>query len=293
MLLSEAFLKRTLKVIKNVEKLLEDPTEDNLHNLRVESRKLESLLMNLGVLSGNNDYLHHLKSIRRFIKLFGPSRETDVCLLILKEYTENNKQDDALKIFAELLGNDSIRLRRKIFTSKRLVDFLLSKTALEDYVRNKMFSETEEISIESFCGYLAKSLSALYEKMFVLKLPVVSSEENKKELHKLRLRAKPLRYTLDLINEVIGLTLTVSGQGIKNIVNLAGSIHDLDVLIKKALEARSSIAVSSDPEEQNKYFEKFDIFLETVQAKRKEEYSELKKTLKMYDEETGRKLVLL
>lgn len=292
MLLSEAFLKRTLKVIRNVEKLLEKPSEENLHDLRVESRKLESLFLNLGSLSSNNEYTEYLEKIKKFIKLFGPSRETDVSIEITDGYISYKKSDNKLLLsFSDGLKNSSVKLRKKIFTSRKLVDFLLSKSELEDFVRNKMFPLECGISIDEFCKYLGKSLLKLYDDMILYKDTVVADNKNKRELHKMRLKAKPLRYTLDLVNEIIGLELTEKGKGVKDIVNLAGKIHDYDVLLEKAEEFISDFSVSSNQSAQPDILNEFKEFQDFMRNSRQELYIELKELLKSYSSGTGSVLV--
>lgn len=279
-------------MIRNVEKLLEKPSEENLHDLRVESRKLESLFLNLGSLSCSEEYIGYLKKIKKFIKLFSPSRETDVCIEITEEYISNRISENKLLLsFSDSLKESSVKLRKKIFTSRKLVDFLLSKSALENFVRSRMFNSVPEITIEEFCKYLGKSLTKLYDDMIFYKDTVVADKENIKELHKMRLKAKPLRYTLDLINEIIGLELTENGKGIKDIVNLAGKIHDYDVLLQKAEEFISDFSEINDQPPQPGILNEFKEFQDFIRKCRDELYIVFKETLKEYSSETGSELV--
>ncbi len=233
-MVKDIFLKRTLNVIRNVDKFLKKPDENYLHEIRTESRKLESLFMTLGELSDSKEYKVYLRKLKQFIRLFSPSRETDVCIQITEEYLKIKTDNSLILKFLDNLKTLSVEQRRRIFVNKKLVDFLLSKATLEDFIRNKMFASVEEISHEKVSKYLGIQVCFLYDKMMIYKDDVLSGPENKKQLHKMRLRAKPLRYTLDFLNEVLGLRLSDMGNKIKTMVALAGEIHDYDMIIEKA-----------------------------------------------------------
>lgn len=281
----DIFLKRTLKVIQNVEKFLKRPDEKYLHELRTESRKLEALFITLGELSGNNDYKVYLRKLKQFIKLFSPSRETDVCINMTNEYLNNTgTENPILQKFYENLKTLSVQQRKQIFVSKKLINFLLSKSSLEDYVKNKMFCSSEEVSTEKVSRFLGIQVGYLYDKMMINKEEVLSSSENKEQLHKMRLRAKPLRYTLDLINEVIGLPLSERGMKIKNMVALAGEIHDYDMLIVKAEEFKD-IVINNQIELTEEIVACMDVFIEHLNKNRKKDYLNFKSLVSEIDSE--------
>lgn len=53
------------------------------------------------------------------------------------------------------------------------------------------------------------------------------------ELHRMRIAAKRLRYTLELFEPVVGKSLSEAIEAMKEVQELLGSIHDLDVLTPK------------------------------------------------------------
>lgn len=275
-MVKDIFLKRTLNIIRNVDKFLKKPDENYLHEIRTESRKLESLFMTLGELSDSKEYKVYLRKLKQFIRLFSPSRETDVCIQITEEYLKIKTDNSLILKFLDNLKTLSVDQRRRIFVNKKLVDFLLSKATLEDFIRNKMFSSAGEITPEKVSKYLGVQVCFLYDKMMIYKDDVLSGPENMKQLHKMRLRAKPLRYTLDFLNEVLGLRLSDMGNKIKTMVALAGEIHDYDMIIEKA-EKFEALARQYQKDDTNKDSDNsISAFINHLKNKRIQDYSKFK-----------------
>ncbi len=275
-MVKDIFLKRTLNVIRNVDKFLKKPDENYLHEIRTESRKLESLFMTLGELSDSKEYKVYLRKLKQFIRLFSPSRETDVCIQITEEYLKIKTDNSLILKFLDNLKTLSVDQRRRIFVNKKLVDFLLSKATLEDFIRNKMFLSAGEITPEKVSKYLGVQVCFLYDKMMIYKDDVLSGPENMKQLHKMRLRAKPLRYTLDFLNEVLGLRLSDMGNKIKTMVALAGEIHDYDMIIEKA-EKFEALARQYQKDDTNKDSDNsISAFINHLKNKRIQDYSKFK-----------------
>ncbi|MFA7359623.1 MAG: CHAD domain-containing protein [Candidatus Kapaibacterium sp.] len=284
-MVQDIFLKRTLNVIRNVDKFLKKPEENYLHEIRTESRKLESLFMTLGELSGSKEYKEYLRKLKQLIRLFSPSRETDVCIQITEEYLKF-KTDNSLVIkFLDNLKTLSVEQRRRIFVNKKLVDFLLSKATLEDFIRNKMFSSAGEITPEKVSKYLGVQVCFLYDKMMIYKDDVLSGPENMKQLHKMRLRAKPLRYTLDFLNEVLGLRLSDVGNKIKTMVALAGEIHDYDMVIDKAEKFESLARQYQNDDTDKDSDSSVSVFINHLKNKRFQDYTKFKSLVLEIDSE--------
>lgn len=283
-MVKDIFLKRTLNVIRNVDKFLKKPDENYLHDIRTESRKLESLFITLGELSGSKEYKVYLRKLKQFIKLFSPSRETDVCIQITVECLKITADNNLIVKFLDNLKTQSVEQRRRIFVDKKLVDFLLSKSSLEDFIRNKMFESVVEISREKISRFLGIQVCFLYDKMMIYKNDVLSGPENKNQLHKMRLRAKPLRYTLDFLNESLGLQLSDVGVKIKTMVALAGEIHDYDMLIEKVEEfVNIAKQYQIKPSEEIDSF--MDVFIQHLNNKRNLDYLNFKTLITEIDSE--------
>lgn len=283
-MVKDIFLKRTLNVIRNVDKFLKKPDENYLHDIRTESRKLESLFITLGELSGSKEYKVYLRKLKQFIRLFSPSRETDVCIQITEEYLTINVDNTMILKFLDNLKTLSVEQRRRIFVNKKLVDFLLSKSSLEDFIRNKMFESVGEISHEKISRFLGIQVCFLYDKMMIYKNDVLTGPENKNQLHKMRLRAKPLRYTLDFLNESLDLKLSDVGIKIKTLVALAGEIHDYDMLIEKVEEFKN-IAKQYQVQSSEEIDSYLDVFIQHLNNKRNQDYLNFKALVTEIDSE--------
>jgi len=232
--LNEIFLKSTILIIYNFEKYIEEPGEEYLHQVRVSARKLENLFETFGKLSVHKDYSTYLKIIKDIIKLFSSKREIDVCLIMTLDYFRIVKTENLLfKNFFLHLQKQNKKLGNGIFKSKKLMSFIQKKESLVKFVRTDLFSDSINISKSDAKVYLMNTIPALYKKFMAYKDEVINNPENKNTLHKMRLKAKPLRYTIDLLIEMFEIKFPFQNNNIKNFVNTAGYIHDIDMLIER------------------------------------------------------------
>ncbi len=258
--ISEVFLNRSLAFIYNLEKFVDEPIEENLHQSRVSGRKLESLFEAFGQMS-NSDYNVYYTQIKNIIKLLSASREADVCILLTREYYREIKKENILiRNFLSHLMRNSKQLREKIFKKKEIEYFLNVKDSFEKYVRLDLFSGDTCITMEDARYYLWLMIPKLYDRVFDFKDVVISNPSDKKKLHKMRLKAKPLRYLLEFANEAFDCHLADLHYQIKEFVEQGGLIHDIDMLIER--------------------IEKFAVFLENL--KNKEKIISKDKSLKVF-----------
>jgi len=232
--LNDIFLNSTLSVIHNVENYIEEPDEETLHQVRVSARKLENLFETLGKLSGHKDYNINLKIIKGIIKLFSSKREIDVCLILILEYFRIVKTENLL--FKDFFGNlqkQTHKLGNDIFKNKKLKSFIQNKESFEKFIRVDLFSGLISITKSDAKEYLMNTIPVLYKKFMVNKDEVINNPENKKALHRMRLKAKPLRYTIDLAIEIFEVKFLFQDDKVKSFVNMAGYIHDIDMLMER------------------------------------------------------------
>ena len=70
------------------------------------------------------------------------------------------------------------------------------------------------------------------------------------ELHRMRIAAKRLRYTLELFEPAVGKSLSEAIEAMKEVQELLGAIHDLDVLTPRLVQAlRRALRPGRRPEE--------------------------------------------
>ena len=217
--LNDIFLKSTLSVINNVENYIEEPEEEALHQVRVSARKLENLFETFGKLSDHKDYNTYLRLIKDIIKLFSSKREIDVCLIMTLDYFRIVKTENLLfKNFFGHLQKQTHKLGNDIFKSKKLKNFIQNKESLEKFVRMDLLSGLINITKSDTKEYLMNTIPALYKKFMMYKDEVIINPANKKALHKMRLKAKPLRYTIDLAIEIFEIKFPLQENKVKNLL---------------------------------------------------------------------------
>lgn len=127
----------------------------------------------------------------------------------------------------------SNHLREKIFKKKEIEYFLILKESYEKFVRFDLFPGDKYITMDDARNYLFLIIPKLFDKVFDFKDVVISNPYDKKKLHKMRLKAKPLRYLVEFANETFDCNLTDIQYQIKEFVEQGGLIHDIDMLIER------------------------------------------------------------
>jgi CHAD domain-containing protein len=270
--ISEVFLNRSLAFIYNLEKFAEEPIEENLHQSRVSGRKLESLFEAFGQMS-NSDYKVYYNQIINIIKLLSASRETDVCISLTKEYyREINKENILIRNFLNHLMRHSKHLREKIFKKKEIEYFLILKESYEKFVRFDLFPGDTYITMDDAKNYLYLIIPKLFDKAFDFKDVVLSNPSDKKKLHKMRLKAKPLRYLVELANETFDCNLADIHYQIKEFVEQGGLIHDIDMLIERIVKFNDVLDKLKNKEKIISKDKSLKVFIKYLKTRRNVEY---------------------
>jgi CHAD domain-containing protein len=231
--ISDVFLSRAFAFLYNLEKFTDDPVEENLHQSRVSGRKLESLFEAFGHLS-SSDYKTYYNQIVNIIKLLSTSRETDVCITLTKEYYKQIKTENIIIInFLNHLLRYSKQQRKRIFKNNEIESFINNKEAFEKFIRLELFTGNTNITMNDARNYTRLIIPKLYDKAFIYKDAVLNNPSDKKKLHKMRLKSKPLRYLVEFANEAFDCNLTDLHYQIKEFVEQAGLVHDIDMLIER------------------------------------------------------------
>lgn len=271
-LLSDVFLNRSFAFLHYLEKFVEDPVEENIHQSRVSGRKLESLFEAFGQLSCG-DYNTFYKQIVNIIKLLSASRETDVCISMTKDYYHQIKVGNfVLSNFLNHLVRNSKLQRKRIFKDNTILDFINGKDSFEKFIRYDMFGGSDIISLDTARKYTLVILPKLYDKVFDYSDTVLDNPSDKKKLHRMRLKAKPLRYLVEFANEVFNVNLDVVQHKIKEFVEQAGLIHDIDMLIERVNKFSEILSNIKNKDRVISKDKSLNVFVKYLNAERKEEY---------------------
>ena len=271
-LLSEVFINKNLLFIKNLENFIKEPTVENIHQSRVAGRRLESVFGFFGKLS-NTDYTSHFSKIAHIIKLLSNSRETDVCISMTKDYCKQIKEDDpVLTSFLNHLIRNSKYQRKRVQKNSIILDFVKDKDSFIEFLMSDMFASGKEITLHNAKEYFWSAIPELYNITFGYSEAVLNNPSDKKKLHKMRLKAKPLRYIVEFANEVFNVKLDAVQKQIKNFVEQAGLIHDIDMLIVR-IDNFTEILKKMKYKDNLLYRNKsLKVFRKYLNSKRKEEY---------------------
>lgn len=291
--ISDVFLNRSLAFIYNLERFTEDPVEENLHQSRVAGRKLESLFESFGHLS-NSDYKTYNKQINNIIKLLSASREADVCISMTNEYLKQIKVKNIIysNFLNHLIRNSKLQ-RKRIFKNNDINNFLEDKVSFEKFIRLDMFLGDTYLSFDDAKNYSRLIIPKLYDKVLNYKDAVVHNPADKKKLHKMRLKAKPLRYLVEFANEVFDCNLTDLCKQIKEFVEQAGLIHDIDMLLERIHKFSELLNNLKSKEEIVKNDKSLKVFIRYLNNKRQEEYASFCEMIFIMESENIKEKLLL
>ncbi|MCX6157012.1 MAG: CHAD domain-containing protein [Ignavibacteriae bacterium] len=292
MSISEVFLNRSLAFIFNLEKFEDDPIEENIHQSRVSGRKLESLFEAFGHLS-NGGYKVFYKEIVNIIKLLSASREADVCISLTKEYCRQIKVENLIvSNFLNHLVRNSKLQRKRIFKNNEIEDFLNSKDSFEKFIRLDMFVGSEFVSLDAARDYTGLIIPKLYDKVFQYSDAVVNNPSDKKKLHRMRLKAKPLRYLVEFANEVYECNLDDLQFQVKEFVEQAGLIHDIDMLIERVNKFSKLLSNLKNKDRVISKDKSLSVFVKYLNTRRRVEYETFRSRIfKMEDVNIKQKLL--
>jgi CHAD domain-containing protein len=215
-----------------------------LHRTRVASRRLREVLPVIGAESAAG--LSAGKSrgrIRRLTRALGGVRELDVALELLGELSAD---DPAIVAGAAVVRLDIERDRdeRHSDMTRRLADLDPDKLTgdLEALTALRVAASPGE-QRRRLRERLAKRSRALEQAV-----DAAGALYAFDRLHLVRIAVKKLRYVLELVNELAGVGTARLVRRLKEVQDLLGRLHDLEVLAGYARKARAGLPVGRDVE---------------------------------------------
>lgn len=217
-----------------------------LHQLRVYLRRLRNLLwMFRGLFPGKQLSLWE-ESMRAIAQASSPIRDLDVYVDYLKQYKRRLVSLAAKKVLDGLI-RDARKRRRKL--PSRL------DRALDSFARKRVFQgmakSLKKLSKEPPRESTAKIYKICRKRIFkrvgnLLAFDsVVYQPANVKELHRMRIAAKHLRYSLEAVEEIYGREINSYIQHVVSFHRSLGEIHDYDVWLMHIAERVKSRKVGA------------------------------------------------
>ncbi|SMH70277.1 conserved protein of unknown function [Candidatus Nitrosotalea okcheonensis] len=256
-------MKKPIKISKNIflkkfkrtsdnfnQKLIqyiEDPNDENIHDIRVSVRRLETAYKILPKSTREQSKIkNNIKQDRKFFKMNAKIRDFDIICANM-----TSKYPDRTLSLVQSLKNSRIehienanRLALKI---SRLPSLEIPKSALKESKLEKKYLKVLDCIVLNI------------QKNTIIAL---RDEEKIDELHMLRKDFKKLRYSLEFSSDK-KTTFDVL-KNLKNIQDMLGEIHDSDIIINylKSIEqnSRYSDIISAETMERNKKYNTFVTF---------------------------------
>ncbi|MCL2134873.1 MAG: YfcE family phosphodiesterase [Candidatus Bathyarchaeota archaeon] len=217
-----------------------------IHKIRVNSRKIRTILFLFQSSFPKKKYKYWFKEIKAVTKLLGIARDLDVQIVFMQKYIHESPTNR--RCLTPLLKN---------YKNKRNTIQINVVKVLNDF---KCYNVLKELS-----GYLIKincdssddsfdSLSVLekacwninYRVESFLKLSkYVSQESAIFEHHEMRIKAKYLRYTLEIFAPLYKNGLKQEIRLMKELQDLLGEIHDYDIWLNNISHYTAELSVTN------------------------------------------------
>ncbi|SDY80943.1 CYTH and CHAD domain-containing protein [Tindallia californiensis] len=235
-LLSRVALEKTSKALG---KLLKDPKGiETLHQLRVSIRNLRSLLFLYKPLIEENQYKKINSLLRDWSRQTNELRELDVMLLNIGEWTDSldNKKDayPICKEVKKVLENQKENFTNMLLQGK-MTPYLLEVSGTLECILDQSIEKKGKSKATAFIK------KRMFQQIDGFMKEAKTVEINEKEaLHRLRIKGKKLRYSLQNVMQGISLENKNEFKKVLKITkllqDLLGTIHDSHCEMKRMRE---------------------------------------------------------
>jgi CHAD domain-containing protein len=235
--LNELINKLVNNIYENYYSLCSEKNVRNIHKFRVSLRKYLALLKVYKILSRKIEILRIYNNVYQMKNILGPIRETDVMLgYIEKQSLEiiNERHKDALNFLFSKIKTDNSDLRNELFKNKFFRNFpdkINLLKSLSGIKIKKILKINSEEDIENLILFV---LNKLYKRAFAYKLKVLNHPRHIFELHRMRVKVKPIRYLFEFGISKVYNSENPLYKKLLDFVETAGEIHEID-LIKQRL----------------------------------------------------------
>lgn len=203
---------------------------ENVHQMRVSIRRLRSALR---VFSPLLKIAESKKNLKQLADALGDARDLDVAIESLENLRKKTKNKAARKVIEAKLEK---RLdKRENFQT--VLNEMLEISAVKT-LRQRFYGEIEKVlkdnqnaeavTVEEFgCEAISKTLDEFCELSKSLYTPF-----DRENLHKLRISAKRLRYTIELFTLCSGGRILPFAEQFAEMQTFLGELHDRDIWIE-------------------------------------------------------------
>jgi CHAD domain-containing protein len=240
-------LSRSEKTVSDkVKAYLKEPSEENVHDLRVSIRRLLTMADILPKkIRRQKDSKKYLESYDRLLRLNTNVRDADIILSKLPNHGDDPAYSKLATQFKDMRESSIKKARRFASSLKDRKSFSFEANKLSDSLIQKRFKKT--------AGTLTKRLR---EHLRI----VVKEPKNLEELHKLREDSRRLRFTLEIDDTPETSKLLPTLETWQDVL---GKIRDSDIFISQFKDEKSSSKIKEVLEkEKSDRQENYQKFLE-------------------------------
>lgn len=228
--------KQLKKLAKQLPGIRKNDNDEPIHQARVATRRLRQGLDCFRLVFEEKKTDQLLKELKKFLKALGHARDLDVQISFLKDFcnnlsVQNGKATGDLKDLRNLLAQKRDEVQPEVI--KSLEEFEQKKILkkLMAIVKEKLKKlKQKDLSFNDdfiFCHF-SKLISSKFEKVLQYQ-DHINNPNAIKELHKMRIAAKHLRYTLEIAKKSYDKRIDKYIDTTKKIQTYLGNVHDMDV----------------------------------------------------------------
>ena len=204
-----------------------------VHDMRVATRRLRSAIRDFAPQMGKNSFRQLQKDLKDFADALGTARDQDVAIAALEKLQTKAADESVKKGIGELIKERcALREQAQTVLTQTLTDANLSKletrftAAIDKTLEKKAAAETMPVSATGRAVILARldefcDLSAALYAPFRIR-----------ELHRLRISAKRLRYAIELFVVCWEEQIAPFAREIAEMQTFLGELHDADAWIE-------------------------------------------------------------
>jgi putative phosphoesterase len=230
-------LTRLLKALENqIEGVRESDEIEYIHKMRVASRRIRAALPLFKECFPKKLFKKWLREIRRVTKSLGATRDADVQIAFVTHYLERLKDEkigDGVRLLLSKHRDRRARMQPEINEG---LDQLRNSHVIENmrsYCEQvKQQANIQGIPIDSSSTY-AKAHAHISEKLtdFLAMEDCVHRENDILNHHEMRIRAKWLRYTMEIFSPNYDDKMEEYISTAQHFQDILGELHDYDVWI--------------------------------------------------------------
>lgn len=213
----EELLRLRLVVLKSCQ-------HEDIHDLRVASRRFRAALNLLGPLGGGNKVKKISRDVRSLTRTLGDLRNLDEALVFFGSRAGQGGLPGVMKRFAAIRDGEQREIVKALKRSKpSRLDQQVREIIADIKVDNIRKSDSH-----SLLSFLSNTSISLFETIQTL-LPPALDPGNCEERHALRIAIKKWRYFLEIVSRITERDYDAVLDRLKKYQSLLGSMNDMTV----------------------------------------------------------------